>query len=144
MNTCTHKPTLLVCPPYHCSPSLPPSSSSPLPPSPHPPLHSPYSSASSPLAPSFSSSFTPPFFVSCFRFLFFSPFSLPKYRLDGLVVKASFSRAEDPGSNPACAGIFPSRVIPVTKKIGTPVVTLPGAWHYRVIAGTGWPGVSIL
>ena len=29
-------------------------------------------------------------------------------------------------------------------KIGTPVVTLPGAWHYRVSDGTGWPGVSIL
>ena len=22
--------------------------------------------------------------------------------------------------------------------------TLPGAWHYRVSAGTGWPTVSIL
>ena len=22
--------------------------------------------------------------------------------------------------------------------------TLPGAWHYRVSAGTGWPGVSML
>ena len=29
-------------------------------------------------------------------------------------------------------------------KIGTPVATLPGAWHYRVRAGIGWPGVSIL
>ena len=29
-------------------------------------------------------------------------------------------------------------------KIGTPVATLPGAWHYRVSAGTGQPGVSIL
>ena len=29
-------------------------------------------------------------------------------------------------------------------KIGTPVATLPGAWRYRVSAGTGWPGVSIL
>ena len=28
-------------------------------------------------------------------------------------------------------------------KIGTPEATLPGAWHYRVSAGTGWPGVSI-
>ena len=28
--------------------------------------------------------------------------------------------------------------------IGTPEATLPGAWHYRVSAGTGWPGVSIL
>ena len=27
---------------------------------------------------------------------------------------------------------------------GTPVATLPGAWRYRVVAGTGRPGVSIL
>ena len=26
----------------------------------------------------------------------------------------------------------------------SPVATLPGAWHYRVRAGTGWPGASIL
>ena len=35
-------------------------------------------------------------------------------RLIGLVVKASASGAEDPGSNPACTGIFLDRVIPVT------------------------------
>ena len=29
-------------------------------------------------------------------------------------------------------------------KIGTPVGTLPDAWRYRVSAGTGRPGVSIL
>ena len=29
-------------------------------------------------------------------------------------------------------------------KMGTPVATLPGAWYYRVSAGTGWPSVSIL
>ena len=28
-------------------------------------------------------------------------------------------------------------------KIGAPLATLPGAWRYRVSAGTGWPGVSI-
>ena len=28
--------------------------------------------------------------------------------------------------------------------IGTPVATLPGAWRYRVSAGTGWSGVSVL
>ena len=28
-------------------------------------------------------------------------------------------------------------------KIGTPVATLPGAWRYRVSAGTGWFGVSM-
>ena len=29
-------------------------------------------------------------------------------------------------------------------KIGTPVATLPGAWHYRVSTGTSQPRVSIL
>ena len=56
----------------------------------------------------------------------------PLHRLDGLVVKASALRAEDPMFE--CSDL----------KIGTPVATLPGAWRYRVSAGTGWPGVSIL
>ena len=55
------------------------------------------------------------------------------------MVKASASRAEDLGSNPACARIFLGDL-----KIGTPVFTLSGAWRYRVSAGTGRPGVSIL
>ena len=29
-------------------------------------------------------------------------------------------------------------------KFGTPAATLPSAWRYRVSAGTGWPGISIL
>ena len=41
-------------------------------------------------------------------------------------------------------GFFRGRVIPETSKLGTPVATLPGAWCYRVSAGTGQPGVSIL
>ena len=49
-----------------------------------------------------------------------------------------------PGSNPACAGIFPGSSHTSDLKIGTPVATLPGAWRYRVSAGTGWPDVSIL
>ena len=48
------------------------------------------------------------------------------------------------GSNPACAGIFPGSSHTSDLKIGTPVATLPGAGRYRVSAGTGWPGVSIL
>ena len=47
------------------------------------------------------------------------------------------------GSNLACDGIFPGRVIPVTKNwhsSGYPA----GARRYRVNAGTGLPGVSIL
>ena len=39
----------------------------------------------------------------------FSPLFI--YRLLGLVVKASASGAEDPGSNPTCDGILPGRVI---------------------------------
>ena len=49
-----------------------------------------------------------------------------------------------PGSNPACAGIFPGSSHTSDSKIGTAVATLPGAWRYRVSAGTGRPGVSIL
>ena len=48
------------------------------------------------------------------------------------------------GSNPACAGIFPGSSHTSDLKIGAPVATLQGAWRYRVSAGTGWPGVSIL
>ena len=49
-----------------------------------------------------------------------------------------------PGSNPACAGIFSGSSHTSDLNIGTPVATLPGAWRYRVSAGTGRPGVSIL
>ena len=63
---------------------------------------------------------------------------------DGLVVKASSSRVEDPGSNPACAEIFLGSSHTSDLKIGTPVATLPGALRCRVSAGTGRPGVSIL
>ena len=55
--------------------------------------------------------------------------------------KASVSRAV---RIPLAPGFFRGRVIPETHKIGTPVATLPGAWHYRVSTGTGRPGVSIL
>ena len=48
------------------------------------------------------------------------------------------------GSNPACAGIFSGSGHTSDSKIGTPVATLPGAWRYKVSAGTGRPGVIIL
>ena len=51
---------------------------------------------------------------------------------------------EVPGSNPASAGIFSGSSHTSDLKMGTPVATLPGAWHYRVSTGTGRPGVSIL
>ena len=49
-----------------------------------------------------------------------------------------------PGSYPACAGIFSGSSHTSDLQIGTPVATLPGAWRYRVSAGTGRPDVSIL
>ena len=49
-----------------------------------------------------------------------------------------------PGLNPACAGIFSRSNHTNDLKIGTPVAILPGAWRYRVSAGSGRPDVSIL
>ena len=65
-------------------------------------------------------------------------------RLVGLVVRRLPQERKIPGSNPACGGIFSGSSHTSNLKIGTPVATLPGAWHYRVSAGTGQPGVSIL
>ena len=65
------------------------------------------------------------------------------------MVKESASRAGELGSITAFAGkrergegSESSRTSDL--KIGTPVTTLPDAWRYRVSAGIGWPGVSIL
>ena len=68
-----------------------------------------------------------------------------KRRLVGLVVRASASRAADPGfdSHLRRGDVFGSSHTRDVK-IGTPMATLPGAWHYRVSAGNGCPGVSIL
>ena len=73
----------------------------------------------------------------------FVPFHM-KYRLVGLVVTASASRAEGPGFESHLRRDFPGSSHTSDLKIGTPVATLPGAWRYRVSAGTGRPGVSIL
>ena len=64
--------------------------------------------------------------------------------LVGLVVKASTSRAEDPVFESHLRRDFSGSSHTSDLKIGTPVATLPGAWRYRVSAGTGRPGVSIL
>ena len=73
------------------------------------------------------------------------PNLLPSDRLVGLVVRRPPRERKIPGSNPACAGIFGGGSSHTSDfKIGTPVATLPGAWRYRVSAGTGRPGVSIL
>ena len=60
------------------------------------------------------------------------------------MVKASASGAEDPGFKSRWRRDFSGSSHTSDLKIGTPVATLPGAWRYRVSAGTGRPGVSIL
>ena len=70
--------------------------------------------------------------------------TVPWLSLVGLVVRRPPRERKVPGSNPACAGIFLGSSHTSDLKIGTPVATLPGAWRYRVSAGTGRPGVSIL
>ena len=72
------------------------------------------------------------------------PFITLGGRLVGLVVKASASRAEDPGFESRLRLDFSGSSHTSDFKIGTPVATLPGAWSHRVSAGTGRPGVSIL
>ena len=66
------------------------------------------------------------------------------HRLAGQVVKASTSGTEGPGSESHLRQEFSRSSHTSDLTIGTPVATLPGAWHDRVSAGTGWPGVSIL
>ena len=58
--------------------------------------------------------------------------------------KASASRVEGPGFESRLRWDFSGSSHTSELKIGTLVATLPGAWGYRVSAGTGWPGVSIL
>ena len=70
--------------------------------------------------------------------------SHPVERLVGLVVRRPPRERKIPGSNPACDGICPGSSHTSDLEIGTPVATLPGAWRYRVRAGTGRHGVSIL
>ena len=66
-------------------------------------------------------------------------------RLAGLVVKVSASRAADPGFDSCLRhGDFSGLNHTSDLKIDIPVAALRGAWWYRVSAGTGWPGVSIL
>ena len=58
------------------------------------------------------------------------------------MVKASASGAEYPGFESRLSRDFSGSSHTSDLKIDTPVTTLPGAWHYRVSAGTGQPGVS--
>ena len=60
------------------------------------------------------------------------------------MVKAPASRAANPGSDPPLApGFFWVESYQRLKSWHSSA-TLPRAWRYRVNAGTGWPGVSIL
>ena len=59
--------------------------------------------------------------------------------------KTSASRVAYPGFDSCCRSGSFSRLSHTTDlNIGSPVATLPGAWCYRVSAGTGQPCVSIL
>ena len=68
----------------------------------------------------------------------------PRHCLVGLVVRRPPQEQKVKGSNLACAGIFSGLSHTCDLNIGTPVATLPGTWRFRVSAGTGRPGVSIL
>ena len=65
-------------------------------------------------------------------------------RLAGLAIKAPASGAEDLGFESCLRWDFSRSSHANDLKTGTPVATLPGAWHYRVSGGTGQAGVSIL
>ena len=56
-----------------------------------------------------------------------------------VMVKASASKVEGPGSNPACDRIFSGPSHTSDLKIGTPVATLPGIWRYRSALGLVGP-----
>ena len=58
-------------------------------------------------------------------------------------MKASVSAAEDLGLDSGLrlrdfSGLCHTNDL----NIGISVATLAGAWRYRVMAGTGWPGIS--
>ena len=57
---------------------------------------------------------------------------------------ASASGAEDPGLDSRLRRDFSGSSHTSDLKIGTPLATPPDAWRYRVSAGTGRPGVSLL
>ena len=60
------------------------------------------------------------------------------------MIKASALGVEDLGFESCLRRDFSGLSHTSDLKIGTPVATLPGGRHYRVNAGTGQPGVSIL
>ena len=67
------------------------------------------------------------------------------YHLVGLVVKVSTLGVEDPEFDfDLRYGDFSGLSHNSDLEIGTPMAILPGAWHYKVSAGTGWLCVKIL
>ena len=62
----------------------------------------------------------------------------------GQVVEASALEVEDPWFESRLRRNSSGLSRTSDLKIGTPVATLPGTWHYRVGAGTGRPSISIL
>ena len=60
------------------------------------------------------------------------------------MVKASALGVEDSGFESRLRQDFSGSSHTSDLKIGTPVTTLPGAWHYRDSSGIGRPGISIL
>ena len=60
------------------------------------------------------------------------------------MVKASASAAEDPGFESRLRRGISGSSHTSDLKIISQVSTLPGAWRYRVSAGTGRPGVRVL
>ena len=79
----------------------------------------------------------------CCPLLLVEPFPLT-YVLLGRVVKVSASTVADLRFRSRLCQDFPGASHTSDLKTGTPVPTLPGAWRYRVSAGTGWPCVIIL
>ena len=75
----------------------------------------------------------------------FSLISVAETASFGLVVKASASGVEDQEfDSHLCCGDFSRSSHTSDLEIETRVTTLPSAWHYKVSAGTGQPGVSVL
>ena len=68
---------------------------------------------------------------------------MPAQHLVGLGVKASATRAADPGFDSRVCQDHSGLSYTSDLVIGTPVATLPGVWRIRVSTGTGWPGVII-
>ena len=72
------------------------------------------------------------------------PHFQPPDCLVGLVVKVSDSRVADLWFDSRLRQDFSESSHTNDLENNTPVATLPGCWHCRVSAGTGWAGASIL